>query len=143
MSESTYKKPLPRPNKLSRPYWEGAKAHELRVVRCTVCGHKFLPAADRCPKCLSKDLEWIKASGRGKVWSWVVFHQRYFAAFEDDLPYNVAYVELEEGPRLMTNLVDCDPSLIRCDMPVEVVFDDVTPEITLPKFRPVEKSPAG
>ena len=140
MSESVYKKPLPRPNRISGPYWEGAKAHELRLVRCRACDHKFLPAADRCPHCLSKDLEWVKASGRGKVWSWVVFHQRYFASFEADIPYNVAYVELEEGPRLMTNLVECDPDLIRCDMPVEVVFDDVTPEITLPKFRPVEKS---
>jgi uncharacterized OB-fold protein len=79
----------------------------------------------------------MKASGRGMIWSWVVFWQRYFAAFEADIPYNVAYVELEEGPRLMTNLVEYDPASIRCDMPVEVVFDDVTPEVTLPKFRPV------
>src|SRR3954447_21111641 len=140
MSEATYNKPLPRPNRLSAPYWQGAKQHELRIVNCTACGHKFLPAADRCPKCLSKDLEWVEASGRGKVWSWVVFHQRYFAAFEADLPYNVAYVELEEGPRLMTNLVDCDAADIRCDMAVEAVFDDVTPEITLPKFRPLPES---
>jgi uncharacterized OB-fold protein len=65
-----------------------------------------------------------------------VFHQRYFPAFEADLPYNVAYVELQEGPRLMTNLVECEADDIRCDMPVEVVFEDVTPEISLPKFRP-------
>ena len=63
-------------------------------------------------------------------------HQRYFAAFEADLPYNVAMVELEEGPRLMTNLIDIDSTQIHCDMPVEVVFEDVTSEITLPKFRP-------
>jgi uncharacterized OB-fold protein len=137
MSESTYKKPLPRPNKLSTPYWEGAKQHRLRVRRCTICDHKWLPPSDRCPKCLSKEIEWIDASGRGKVWSWVVFWQRYFPSFEADIPYNVAYVELEEGPRLMTNLVDVDPAKIYCDMPVEVVFEDVTPEITLPKFRPL------
>lgn len=138
MSESTYKKPLPRPNRLSAPYWEGAKAHELRIIRCTACAHSFLPPSDRCPRCLGKQIEWVKASGHGKVWSWVVFHQRYFAAFEEDLPYDVAYVELDEGPRLMTNLIDCDPADIRCDMPVEVVFDDVTPEVTLPKFRPAQ-----
>jgi uncharacterized OB-fold protein len=137
MSEAGYNKPLPRPNRLSQPYWDGAKQHELRVLSCTACQHKFLPAADRCPRCLSKDLEWVAASGRGKVWSWVVFHQRYFPAFEADLPYNVAYVELEEGPRIMTNLVDCAPDDLRCDMLVEAVFDDVTPEISLPKFRPV------
>jgi uncharacterized OB-fold protein len=136
MSESTYQKPLPRPNRLSAPYWEGAHQHELRILHCSACGHNFLPAADRCPQCLGKQLEWVKSSGRGKVWSWVVFHQRYFAAFEADLPYNVAYVELDEGPRLMTNLVECDADAIRCDMPVEVVFDDLTPEISLPKFRP-------
>jgi uncharacterized OB-fold protein len=136
VSESAYKKPLPRPNRLSAPYWEAAKQHQLRVVRCTSCDHKWLPPSDICPKCLSREVEWVDASGRGKVWSWVVFWQRYFAAFEADIPYNVAYVELEEGPRLMTNLVDCDPAAIHCDMPVEVVFDDVTPEITLPKFRP-------
>ena len=137
MSETTeYKKPLPRPNRLSQPYWDGAKRHELMVLQCNACGHKWLPPSDRCPKCLTHDPSWVQASGRGRVWSWIVMHQRYFAAFEADLPYNVAMVELEEGPRLMTNLVDVDPEAIRCDMPVQVVFDDVTPEITLPKFRP-------
>ena len=76
--------------------------------------------------------------GRGKVWSWIVMWQRYFPAFEPDLPYNVAYVELDEGPKLMTNLVDVASEDIRCDMPVEVVFDEVTDEISLPKFRPVK-----
>ena len=137
MSESSYRKPLPKPNRLSQPYWDAAQRHELMVLRCNQCGDKWLPPSDICLRCLSRDIDWVKASGRGKVWSWVVFHQRYFAAFEADLPYNVAYVELDEGPRLMTNLVDCDPASIHCDMPVEVVFDDVTPEITLPKFRPV------
>jgi uncharacterized OB-fold protein len=138
VSESSYKKPLPRPNRLSTPYWEGAKAHELRILHCLACSNKVLPPSNHCPRCLQTELEWVTASGRGKVWSWVVFHQRYFPAFEDDLPYNVAYVELDEGPRLMTNLVECAPGDIHCDMPVEVVFDDVTPEISLPKFRPVQ-----
>lgn len=136
MSERAYRKPLPRPTTLSRPFWEAARRHELRVQRCTTCGHRWLPPSDRCPACLSKAYEWALASGRGKVWSWIVMWQRYFPAFEAEIPYNVAYVELEEGPRLMTNLVNCDPATIRCDMPVEVVFEDVTDEITLPKFRP-------
>lgn len=135
--EQPYAKPLPRPSRLSGPFWEGTRAHELRLLHCNACGHFWFPPSSRCPQCLSTDCEWQAVSGRGKVWSWIVMHQRYFAAFESEIPYNVAYVQLDEGPKLMTNLVDCDPADIRCDMPVQVVFEDVTPEITLPKFRPV------
>ena len=71
--------------------------------------------------------------------SWVVFHQAYFSSFKDDIPYNVAEVELEEGPRLLTNLVAVDNNDITIDMPVEIVFDDVTDEVTLAKFRPARK----
>jgi uncharacterized OB-fold protein len=131
-----YAKPLPRPNRLSQPFWDGAKRHELLLQKCSACGHVWFPPSTRCPQCLSAEYEWSKASGRGRVWSWIVMWQRYFAAFEADIPYNVAYVELEEGPRLMTNIVGCDNEAIYCDMPVEVVFEDVTPEIALPKFRP-------
>ena len=131
-----YRKPLPRPNRLSQPFWDGARQHELRLQRCSHCGHHRLPPSPRCPQCLSDAHEWVQASGRGKVWSWIEMWQRYFPAFEGEIPYNVAYVELEEGPRLMTNLIDVDAESIYCDMPVEVVFEDVTPEISLPKFRP-------
>lgn len=141
MTQSTYTKPLPRPNRLSKPYWDAAREHKLVVLHCKdgYCNTKWMPPSDRCPTCLKTDIEWIPASGRGKIWSWVIFHQPYIDGFKGDLPYNVAYVELEEGPlcRLVTNLVECDPKTLKCDMPVEVVFDDVTPEITLPKFRPV------
>lgn len=129
-------KPLPRPNRLSQPFWDGAKRHELLLQKCSSCGHVWFPPSTRCPRCLSAEYEWSKASGRGKVWSWIVMWQRYFAAFEGDIPYNVAYVELEEGPKLITNLVGCENDAIYCDMPVEVVFEDVTAEISLPKFRP-------
>jgi uncharacterized protein len=131
-----YQKPLPRPTRLSRPFWEGTKRHELLLLNCNQCGKIWFPPSSRCPRCLSTDCEWKPASGRGKVWSWIVMWQRYFPAFESEIPYNVAYVELEEGPKLMTNIVGCDNEAILCDMPVEVVFEDVTPEITLPKFRP-------
>jgi uncharacterized OB-fold protein len=131
-----YAKPLPRSNKLSQPFWDGAKRHELLLQKCAACGHVWFPPSTRCPKCLSTEYAWSKASGRGRVWSWIVMWQRYFAAFEGDIPYNVAYVELDEGPRLMTNVVGCDNDAIYCDMPVEVVFEDVTDEVSLPKFRP-------
>jgi uncharacterized OB-fold protein len=136
VTSESYAKPLPRPNRLSQPFWDGAKRHELLLQKCSACGHVWFPPSLRCPKCLSTEYEWSKASGRGKVWSWIVMWQRYFPAFETDIPYNVAYVELEEGPKLMTNIVGCDNDAIHCDMPVEVVFEDVTPEITLPKFKP-------
>jgi uncharacterized OB-fold protein len=137
MTQERYGKPLPRVTRLSRPFWEGAKRHQLLLLHCNACGKVWFPASSRCPNCLSADVDWKPASGRGRVWSWIVMWQRYFPAFEGEIPYNVAYVELDEGPKLMTNVIDVAPDDIRCDMPVEVVFDDVTEEISLPKFRPL------
>jgi uncharacterized OB-fold protein len=136
MADTAPHRPLPRINKLNAPFWEGMREHELRLQRCKSCGHRWFPPASRCPRCLSSDYEWVAASGRGKVWSWIVMWQRYFPAFADRIPYNVAYVELDEGPQLMTNIVDCDEDELRCDLPVEVVFERVNDEITLPVFRP-------
>ena len=133
-----YAKPLPKLTKLNRPFFEGAKQGELRLQRCDDCGHYWFPPSSNCPRCLSTTWQWTKASGRGIVWSWIVMHQRYFAAFEADLPYNVAFIELEEGPRLMSTLVDVAPDAIRCDLPVQVTFEDATDEIAVPKFRPIE-----
>jgi len=89
-----------------------------------------------CPECNSWNTEWVKASGRGKVYSWMVAFQPFHPAFFGDVPYAVVMVELEEGVRLTANMVDCKPDDLYIGMPVEVVFDDVTEEITLPKFRP-------
>ncbi len=133
-----YQKPLPQPTAIDTPYWEYLRKHELRLPRCQDCGHVFFPPnKTHCPQCLSDRLEWVRMSGRGKVWSWVVFYQRYFASFANDIPYVVALIELDEGPRLMSTLVGCSQDEIRCDMPVEVVYDDITPEFTIPKFRPI------
>ncbi len=93
-----------------------------------------------CPKCLTPDnYEFTKLSGRGKIWSWLRMHQRYFAGFADDLPYNIVYVELDDQPglRMISNLVDFDEADLVCDRIVEVAFDDITPEWTLLRFRPV------
>ena len=136
MAENAYAKPLPRINRLSRPFWVGAKRHEFMLQRCTGCGRHRFPPSERCADCLGAESAWVPASGRGKVWSWIRMWQSYFPAFDAERPYIVAYVELDEGPRLMTTLIDCKPEEILCDMPVEVVFDDVTAEVTLPKFRP-------
>ena len=82
-------------------------------------------------------------SGRGRIWSFLRMWQRYFPGFEADLPYIVGYVQLDEGPRMMCNLVECEYESLSCDMPVEVVFDDVTPEVSLPKFRPSSAGEGG
>ena len=130
-----YAKPLPEITEDNRPFWEGCKRHELLLQKCTGCG-RMRSASPTCPECWSMEHEWVRSGGRGTVYSWVVIHQRYNRAFEDDLPYNVAIVELEEGPRLVANLVGIENEAIRPGLPVEVTWDDVTDEITLPKFTP-------
>ena len=134
-----YAKPLPDvadPN--MAPYWAAAKRHELRMQRCTSCEYVRFPAARHCPECLEENDEWVELSGQGTVWSFGVYHHVFNRAFADDIPYNVALVQLEEGPRLVTNIVDVENEAIEMGMAVEVVFDDVTDEVTLVKFRPRE-----
>jgi uncharacterized OB-fold protein len=140
--KSTYTKPLPHLTKVNTPYWEALKNHELRLPKCRDCGHIWHPPASRvCPNCLSIDnYDFEKMSGRGKIWGWLRMHQRYFPGFADDLPYNIVYVELDDQPglRMISNLVHHTEEDLRCDQAVEIVFDDVTPEWTLPKFQPVK-----
>jgi hypothetical protein len=132
-------KPIPTVTEDSKPYWEGCKKHELLIQRCKDCGHYRFPPSGLCPKCMSTNTEWTRVSGRGKVYSWTIFHYLYHPAFSQDIPYNVAIVELEEGPRMHTNIVGCSNEDIYIDMPVEVVFEDISEEIALPKFKPREK----
>src|SRR5207247_1198980 len=100
------------------------------------CGTKrFYPRA-LCPRCLSSATEWVRASGWGTVYSFTVTHQNQAPGFREELPYVLAIVELDEGVRMMTNVVGCAPDAVRIGMPVQVVFEDVTAEITLAKFRP-------
>ena len=131
-----YKKPLPRIDEETRGFWEALARHELYFQRCRDCGTKRLYPRALCPSCLSSRPEWVRASGRGTVYSFSVTHQNQAPGFREELPYVLAIVELEEGVRLMTNVVGCAPDAVRVGMAVEVVFEDVTPEITLPKFRP-------
>lgn len=140
---SDYSKPLPQVSEETRPFWESAKAHALKLQRCTNCGHFRYPAATFCPSCLSDGAEWTPVSGRGTVYSFVIMHQVYHPAFKNDVPYNVSAIEFEEGPRMFSNVVECSNDAIRVGMPVQLVYEDVTDEITLPKFRSKEGSDAG
>lgn len=133
-----YTKPLPRPlsPELTRPFWEAARRHELHMPRCTTCDYVFFYPRSECPRCLSTHLEWVQVSGRARLHSFTIVQQPANAAFRDDVPYVYAVVQLDEGPRLVSNIVQCDINALRVDMSLEAVFDDVTLEWTLVKFRP-------
>ena len=132
-----YAKPLPRLDEESKGYWEACQRHELYVQRCGACGAlRYYPRA-LCPRCLSDHIEWVLSSGRGTVYTYTVTYQNLAAGFRDALPYVLAYVELDEGARLLTNIVDCSPEQVRIGLPVEVTFEDVTAAVTLPKFKPL------
>ncbi|HWO93311.1 MAG TPA: Zn-ribbon domain-containing OB-fold protein [Dehalococcoidia bacterium] len=133
-----YTKPLPRPlnPQASGPFWDGAKRHELMMPHCRTCDSLFFYPREACPMCLSPDIDWTRASGRGRLYSYTVIYQPAHPAFAADAPYIYALVQLDEGPRMISNLVDCAPEAAYVDMPLEAVFDDVTPEVTLVKFRP-------
>lgn len=128
-------KPLPEPDDASRPFWDGAAEGKLVLMRCNDCGTWRLPSRMHCDNCLSTNTAWQQASGRGTVRTFGVMHQRYHPGFAADLPYNVTIVELEEGPRLPTNLVGVNNADIRVGMPVVVDWERHS-DVTLPKFRP-------
>jgi uncharacterized protein len=138
---TAYSKPLPRPlsPEVTRPFWEAAKRHELVIPRCTICDHLFFYPRSECPRCLSNHLEWMQASGRGRLHTYTVVYQPANAAFRDDTPYIYAVVQLDEGPRMVSNVVQCEIDAVRVDMPLEAIFDDVTPEWTLVKFKPASR----
>lgn len=131
------KRPVPRVDEESRPFWEACARHELYIQKCKNCGTVFYYPRGFCPEDLSADFEWVKCSGRGKVYTYTVTRQNQSSGFRDKVPYVMAYVELEEGIRMLTNIVDCDPKDVAVGMSVEVTFEDMTPEISIPLFRPV------
>jgi len=132
----TIEKPLPRPTEDSAAFWAAAHKGELRMQKCGGCGHVRFPPALLCARCLSEDAEWVQLSGRGTVYSWIVVHQSQHPAFNSDTPYNVAIVELDEGPRMHTRIVGCDNDEISIGMPVEVVFEPVSDDTSLVYFKP-------
>jgi uncharacterized OB-fold protein len=133
MSEA--KRSLPQPTPETQPYWDGTKVEELRLQRCNECTHIYFPPRPFCPKCASRQVSWIKASGRASLYSYVI-HHRATPGFTP--PYSIAVVELAEGPRMMTNIVGCPqtPAALQLDMPLEVTFVSASDTITLPQFKP-------
>ena len=135
-----YRKPLPRPQGESLHYWDGARDHELWLRRCNGCGDAYFYPRDISPCCFSRDTEWILSSGRASLFTFTIVHRSPHPAFQADAPFVVALVKLEEGPLMATNIVDLPdppgPEDLQIGMALQVVFDDVTDEVTLPKVRP-------
>ncbi|MBP7341986.1 MAG: OB-fold domain-containing protein [Smithellaceae bacterium] len=131
-----YEKPLPKRNPDNQPFWEGCKNHELRFQECSACGHVRWPPSLLCPRCHSPEARRLTAKGTGRIYTFAVYHTAYHPGFAAELPYTVAVVVLDEGPRLLTNIIGCPPGEVTCDMPVEIVWADIDENITLPKFKP-------
>lgn len=128
-------RPSPMPDFVSGPFFEGLAACELRVQRCTACGALQLGEL-ACNACHATSLEWIPASGKGVIHSFVVMHSDFHPAFSADLPYNVAMVELDEGPRLYANIVGITNSELRVGMRVKVAYSPLDSGVTVPVFSP-------
>ena len=130
---------LPKPTPETRHYWEGCKAGELRLQRCRACNEPYFPPRPFCPLCASRDVEVFTASGRATLYSFVINHRP--RADIGTEPHSIAVVELAEGPRMMTNVINCPqtPEALQLDMPLQVVFGDESVDIALPYFEPARK----
>lgn len=128
------RKALPTPTPESAPFWQGCRESKLLLQRCEACGrHQFYPRAV-CTACSSERLGWSQASGRGRVKSYTVIRRAVSAAYEPDVPYVVALIELAEGPTMMSNVVGSSPEAVRIGAPVRVRFDAWSEDITVPVF---------
>ena len=127
--------PLPVPDEDSQPFWDYCAQSELRAQRCTSCRVLRHPPRPRCRQCGSMEVEWVPLSGKGSIYSYIVSHQAIHPALADLTPHGVVTVELEEGLRMTSNLVDCPVEDLAIGVPVEVVFEKASDTITLPKFR--------
>ena len=135
---NVYQKPLPAMGGLTGEFYGWCKQRELRFQRCTGCGAWRHVPREQCAACGSQQWEWARSSGHGSVFTWTVVARAMHPSFQDDVPYAAVVIELEEGVRLVSEVVHCPPEALDIGMPVEVVFEDVTPEVTLPKFRRVQ-----
>ena len=127
---------LPTPDPETQPFWDATREHRLLVKRCSGCGRAHFYPRPFCPYCWSSEVEWEEASGRATLYTWSVVHVNDLPPFPDRVPYVAAIADLEEGPRMMTNVVDCDHDALEVGMALQVDFREETEEITVPVFRP-------
>ena len=137
MARKDSQKPFPHLDEENRWFFEACARHELVLQRCAACATlRFYPRA-LCPACLSSNTEYRRASGRATVYTFTVTYQNQAPGFRDELPYVMAYVQLDEGPRILTNIVHTEPHAVKIGMAVEVVFEDVDEGLAIPKFQRV------
>ena len=135
MADSPPLKPVSEPDALTEPFFAAGAEGRLLLATCDGCGEMRLPTSPACPSCLGEGYEWNEVSGRGTVYTFAIMHQRYHAAWEPDLPYNIAVVELDEGPRMPANIIGINNDEIAVGMPVEVVWEREG-DAPVPRFRP-------
>ena len=138
-TDEDFIKPLPKPSKWSKPFWEGAREHKLLLKQCNDCGYIDHPPYLYCTNCMSENHSWVEASGEATLFSYAINTYGVPFPFMEDLPYVLALVDLAEGPRMITNIKNCEHSELKKGMALQVVFEDVSAEVTLPKWQPVGK----
>tara|TARA_B100000749_G_C18363231_1_gene438430 strand:- start:49 stop:465 length:417 start_codon:yes stop_codon:yes gene_type:complete len=134
---SAYDKPIPIPSNevLTKPFWEATKRGELIIPYCNSCSTLFFYPREVCPNCFSKDLGWKKMSGKGHVYTYTHVRQAVHPSFQSANGHIYAIVQLDEGPKIPSGISGCEPNEVYVDMPVSVVFDDITEDYTLVKFE--------
>ena len=132
-----YTKPLPVADADSKEFWDSCHRHEMQLQKCNQCQKFYFPPGPVCPHCFSNDVKWEKVSGKGEVYSFVIVRRSPGPEWESSVPYVMADIELPEGVRLISNVVGCQPEDVKIGMKVQVTYDDVTEEISLPKYQPV------
>ena len=129
--------PLPAVTDDTRPFWDGCRRRQLLVQRCSACATFRHPPTPVCWRCRSFAHEWVAASGRGTLFSYAVVHRAFLPSLAERVPYTVAVVALDDAPgvRLVSNVIGAAPETLAIGLPLEVVFEDVTAEVTVPRFR--------
>lgn len=135
MAETSIR-PIPIPDELSAPFYDGARDHRLMLQHCSACDGWSFPVRERCPHCFAAALQWRQASGKGTLYTFTVMRQAMHPGFASHVPYNVAQVDLDEGVRMISTVVGIPNDALKIGMRLEAIFEDVGETIRLPKFRP-------
>jgi uncharacterized protein len=126
----------PAITEINRGFWEGCVQGKLLIQRCARCQYLRYPPSMVCPRCLATQYSWYQVSGRGTVFSFVIFHRSYHPDWESRIPYNVCLIELEEGPMMLSNVLGVDNSALAVGMAVTVAFQRIADDLTIPVFEP-------
>ena len=133
--DEAYLKPLPEPSIDSQPYWDGLKEHRVMLQQCADCGAVRHYPRPMCGECHSMNVDWVEASGRGVLYSWTVAHHPFHIGFRGETPYILALVQLDEGVRIQSQLLDANIEELKLGLAVEIVFGQATEDVVLPYFR--------